>query len=955
MKKIVLLFAGLLIYGNLLAQRGGQGGQGAGQPIQRPATQRTPATPAPLPTRQVSGIVKDSTDQAVIGATVALISAHDTLKVSTNADGVFVYKAVKSPEFTLTVTSVGYATLVKKFFYAYTAARLVLDPLIVRESSIGLDAIQLNGTPAITYKTDTVEYRASDYKVRENATMEDLLKKMEGIEVDKDGNVTAQGIQVTRARLNGKNVAGADVAGLMRELPAEIAEKIQVIDDYGDQAELTGIKDGEPQKVLNIVTLRNKSVRNTGNFAANRANSGRYTANLGGSRANGNQNIRLSSNFNSTPTGLAGGSAGSGNGPGSGGRALTGGGGGGIGTSKRGSANISYSDDLNKNISLTGSYGYNGNGSNSVTKSNSERYSTTKGSDKIDTVYSQSERASDNDGHGHQLEARMDYKINTTTRMILNGSFNSNSSGSSGTSTNNQTGSRYQDQNTISNASGSAPTFNITNNISTRFGTKTNVSLQLTAGNNGNLRDQNSYNRLLYYNPATLEHELLKDSLVNRLINTDNETRNYRVSTTFSQGFGSASRIEFNGQVSYRGYDNSQVTNEVINDLPPVRVDRLSKIFNYSFTETRLALNYRRGTNTSKVNFSLGLTAVPAILKGTSETLHNTTERRSFNLIPITRVQYKWSNQKSLTVNYTGNFQEPSFDQIQDVPDESNPTNVIIGNPDLKPSFNHSITGSYNNYVAASRITMQFSLTSRFVENQIITNRIQLNDVYGSVKNETRYINQSGNHTYSGRYSLGKRFPNNTYGIKLDGNVNNNYSISRFNGEKNFRTNWQFQERLTLQITPNDWLEVNPFVSHDFSKNNYSLPTSRDSRAKNWALNLDGRMIIRQRFVFGYEMSKNYLSGLNVSTNANPLVVSTYLTKEFFKRKNATIRFSVDDLLNQNNYVNKQVSETGISTTQTNPNSRYFTLGVTWRPSKFSGGSGRTAGPRRGDGSFIIP
>lgn len=109
-----------------------------------------------------------------------------------------------------------------------------------------------NTTPGISYKADTVEYKASDYKVNNNSTADELLKKMEGFNVDSNGNVTHQGQAVTKARLNGRDYAGGNLAKAVQSLPADIVEKIQVVDDYGDQAAKTGVKDGNPTKVLNL-------------------------------------------------------------------------------------------------------------------------------------------------------------------------------------------------------------------------------------------------------------------------------------------------------------------------------------------------------------------------------------------------------------------------------------------------------------------------------------------------------------------------------------------------------------------------------------------------------------------------------------------------------------------------------------------------------------------------------
>src|SRR5690606_30684719 len=116
-----------------------------------------------------------------------------------------------------------------------------------------LEEVVIEGVVTVQVKRDTVEYSTRDLKLREGALAEDASKKLHGVEVDKDGNVTAQGESVTRVRINGKDFCGGDVKTATQNLPANIIEKMQIVDDYGDMANLTGNKSGDSEKVLNIV------------------------------------------------------------------------------------------------------------------------------------------------------------------------------------------------------------------------------------------------------------------------------------------------------------------------------------------------------------------------------------------------------------------------------------------------------------------------------------------------------------------------------------------------------------------------------------------------------------------------------------------------------------------------------------------------------------------------------
>ena len=235
MKK--LLFLLMLVTGRLLAQNA--------------AVAKHITTQTSVP-HKVSGLVKDTTGTVVPGAVIKLKAGVDSMLVATDLNGAFAFLTVKATNFSLTVTSLGYRVYIKKF--NNIGKDFVVDPIVLKSAGTSLKAVTVNGKPGTVYKADTVAYRAGNYKVKPNPTLDGLLKQMEGYEVGKDGSVTHQGQAVTKVIVNGKEYRGAGAAQAIQNLPADILEKAQVIDDYGDQAAMTGIKSGNPQKILNITT-----------------------------------------------------------------------------------------------------------------------------------------------------------------------------------------------------------------------------------------------------------------------------------------------------------------------------------------------------------------------------------------------------------------------------------------------------------------------------------------------------------------------------------------------------------------------------------------------------------------------------------------------------------------------------------------------------------------------------
>ncbi|RZK71351.1 MAG: carboxypeptidase regulatory-like domain-containing protein, partial [Pedobacter sp.] len=430
------------------------------------AQQPPRTTPPPLPLREISGIVKDTTDLGIPGSTVRLVSDKDTLVVGTNPDGIFVFKNVKSATYTLSVNSLGFKPMVGKFKQNDAIPRIVMDPIIMNGETNSLKEVVINGTPSITYKTDTVEYKASDYIVRENATVDELLKKMEGMEVGNDGSVIHQGAALTKAKINGKTYLGGDVATAIQNLPAEIVDKIQVVDDYGDQAARTGVKDGDPEKILNIVTRADKSVGNTANIAGGAGNNDRYEGSLFATRLNGNQSLGINARLNNTVNGVANsGSNGGGNNNG-GGRGGNNGGGGGNssggsgGTTNSGNGAFSFRDQLSKKVRVNANYRYNFNNVNSLNSSASQRPVATRlpdGTQQTSTLFIESNSEGDNDNKGHNFNFELEYDIDSNNYMRFSPTINYTSALTSRQSTYFQTGAVFQNQTSSSSGKNTTP------------------------------------------------------------------------------------------------------------------------------------------------------------------------------------------------------------------------------------------------------------------------------------------------------------------------------------------------------------------------------------------------------------------------------------------------------------------------------------------------------------------
>ncbi len=948
MKSLLFMFAMIIASLQLFAQ----------QPARsRPA----PVIPPPLPLREISGVVKDTTGQGVAGATVFLKSTVDSIKIATNEDGIFVIKNVKMATFLITVSAVGYKPVTRRFLQNDAVKRLVLDPIVMQGENTLIKEVIINGTPSIIYKTDTVEYRASDYKVRENATIDELLKKMEGMEVGNDGSLTFQGQSVTKAKLNGKEFAGGDVPQAIQNLPADIVENIQIVDDYGDQAARTGVKDGDPQKILNITTRADKSVGLTSRTVLQAGSNDRYNGQLSILRINANQQISLIGRVQNTVTGIASsGADGGGRGPGA-----TGGssGGGNPGTRLTASPSFSYRDTWAPNLEVLGSYNYNYNDNNSRSASNGVTYSSRGNGEFIRSGTSNST------SKGHTASFRVDWDINKrnylqiTPTYSYTGSISNSSSLSDVVNYYNPT--QHQITSTLNNSTSTRSNYGVTvlyQHIFAKQGR--NISIQTSINKSDSRSDRDANNRYRFYLDET-QNFLKKDSIPHTLVSTTNINTTYRTSVTYVEPLSKTSRLEVNTQMRRSNNDNVAITDTVYADGHTIQLYKLDNIFNYTITEYRSSLNFRyTGT---KYNLLFGVQAIPMQLNGTKINAGNGTDVHTsqsyFMVSPRLTFNYAWSRTERLDVIYNTSSNEPNFQQIQPFADRTNPNNVIIGNPDLKPSLTNSLNLRYNNYLANSKFNFSVNLTGSFITNQVTTNTSQVetliipNDPTSGKKsiNETTYININGSHNISGTYNISKQLNDRKYNLSLNGGVTYGYNNAFSNSIAYHTTSWNFNQRFGPRLQPTENIEINPYFSYFLNRQYSTTLNAKATTLQTTSLAIDGRFYFLKTWQVNYSASKNYVTGVAAQTT-NPLVINAGFEKEFGRKRFITFTFNVYDIFHQNFFIQQTVTSTGVTNTLSNTLSRYFMAGIRLNFQKWSGRPMRNGIPqaRRGDGSFIV-
>ncbi|QNL50910.1 TonB-dependent receptor [Olivibacter sp. SDN3] len=896
--------------------------------------------------KSVSGIVQDSTGLSVIAASVKLTSPSDTLQISTDVDGRFSFKNVKADSFNLTITSLGFRPVAQAFSFRKGENQLNLSPLVMDTEARLLDVVTVTGGTLITIKEDTVEYNAKDYRVRQNAMTEELIKKLDGVEVDKDGNVQAQGESVARVRINGKDYFGGDVKTATKNLPADIIEKIQVIDDYGDQANLTGNRTGDPEKILNITIAEENNHGTFGQFGAGLGNKpenmddkhryqvgGMFNSFTNSSQlsilGNLNNNNNEAFNFDTRGSGARRGPRRQG-GPSFGNNT--------DGLTDSYSFGINYRKDFNDKLSTYGNYSY--NHSDNTTLSTNEIEEIYPGQD---ALFTRDNSNTHNITNRHRFDWNLEYKPNDRSFFKLSPTFSLNNGHSNLDRQSLQTILASSDTIAVLQNINDDRNFDASYGISGLYNYKLNdkgrnIFMSFSLNSSKTEQDQDRISTSL---SANAQNPDSVNFYLRQLVDIDNKGWNGGASVSYIEPLSERANLELAYDYNFADYDNNRMVDSVDRSGVVAPYTDLNNQFKYTFSTHRVGLTYR--FRSEKINYSVGAAVMPTSLNGENVLggMQVTSNRTGFYFIPVARFEYKASRTKSFTADYSGNASEPSFSQIQPVLDISNPQFLVRGNPDLNAQFNHSLRMRYRNFDFTSGNTFFAMLMANVIQDQIVSNRsTSYSEELGAIVQETNYINANGYYDVRGFYSYSKPFNNRSYVVSLRGGGNYTNNVSFTNSMENIAKNWVLQQSLDVQINPKDWLELRPGISYIFNTTSNTIQDSRNTNITTWAATWNSIITFAPGWVWGLDIAKTSNNGFGSSVEANPLIMNGYVEKQFFKAKNGMLRFSAFDVFNQQVNVNRSVTENRISDSRTNRLARYFMLSFTYRFQNFAGKSG---------------
>ncbi len=933
--------------------------------------------------QSIKGKLADATDQKPLsGATLSLVDVKDSLSIKntvSDKDGAFQFTGLSMGSYYLSVSFIGYDEFRQVVTLSDSIPNADLKTLSVPKALLQLGGVTVLAKAApVIQKGDTTQFSASQFKVNPDASTEDLIKKMPGITVDRDGTVTAQGEQVRKVTIDGKDFFGDDASAALRNLPSDVVDKIQVFDRLSDQAQFTGVDDGNSVKALNIVTKSGIKNGQFGRVYAGAGTEGRYMAGGNVSTFDGDRRLSIVGNFNNINqqnfgsqdllgvTSSGGGRGGNFGGRGGGGpRGGRGGGGfGGFGggenfqvgqqsgISKTNAIGLNYSDKWGKKLDVTGSYFF--NNSNNVNESSSR--TETIGENFFNNQSSRS--ASTN--YNHRINMRLEYRIDSSNSIIVSPSLNfqrnrsiSESIESSLYGTTDTTNTSNSDRNVLRNG------YNLRNNVLYRHsfpkrGRTFSVNLNTTF--NKNHGETYSLSQYRFF-----EGNGIFDSLQNQF--TDNPTNGYNVSANFvyTEPLSQKSQLQINYTPSFSNNkaDQQAFLYEEFGGKYSEFVPTLSNQFDNTTTTHNGGLTYRLG-NSRDNQFAVGVNLQHSRLESerTFPTLSNV-DQQFTNVLPNLMWSKKLAPRSTMRIFYRASTNFPSVTQLQDVVNQNNQLRMSMGNPLLKQSYNHMLSGRYT-FTNTQKGQSFFANVFLQAQENYITNATYIASADSVIQagnpdivlkrgsqlskpvNLDGYKSLRSFFTFSQPVQFLKSNLNLSTGFeysKLPGIINNVVSTTN---------NYVYSGRIGLASNVSEYVDFNLSYSVNFN-NAKSTVQNNNNRYVNQAANLQTNFLTKTGWFLQNDVSNQTYTGMSDGFNQNYWLWNAAFGKKFLKNKVAELKLSVFDLLKQNQSISREVTATHIEDSQSRVLQQYFMLTFTYSLKNF--GSGRTnASNGRGGG-----
>ncbi|MGA7721434.1 MAG: TonB-dependent receptor [Ignavibacteriaceae bacterium] len=909
-------------------------------------------------TYSIKGVIEDASNKkALDGANIILAHQPDskTKGMVSDSRGRFYFDGIKPGKYTLQITFVGYSQYQKDI--QVKDNHIDLGTIYLSPIGIRLGEVDVNAAPTlIVLKHDTSEYNAGAYKTNRDALAQDLLTKMPGI-VIQNGVIQAQGENVQQVLVDGKPFFG-DPTTAIQNLPAEVIDKIQVYDQLSDQSQFTGFDDGNTSKTINIVTRMKDKTNIFGKFSGGYGDDGRYTAGGNINFFNNNQRISIISQINNINVqnfstadllGVMSGSGRSFNRPGGGGGGFGGGPGGntsnyggGAGGGAGGGPGISnfivnqstgltttkaiglnYSNKWGNKVDLTASYFYNYTSNDAESIDNRNYFLSSENAQTYNATNSGFTNNTNN-----RFNMRLNYQIDSSNSILFTPTYsnqlNDGLSKVYGTSL-----AGLDTLNTSYNIFNSNLTaVNSSNNLLLRHKFETagrTISLLINGTYTSNSGSNNLNAENVYYSNGQTS------DTTDQISNLSEHGYSSSANLVYTEPINSLSILQLNSKIYYSEDNSNQKTYNTLNQSDYL-LDSLSNVYKKIYKSHSAGAGYRFSQDQVQLALNLNYNIAELEDNQTFPT-SGTMERTFYSVLPSFFLRYYVSRNNNLRISYTTTDDDPSITQLQNVLNNSNTTQLSIGNPALSQDYKQSLTLRYiqtNNehsnsffvFFNATAIHDYIGNKTIIAERDTTVDNVTLNPgtKLSITENLNGYVKFNSYLTYG--------FPINF--IKSNLNLNLNVAYSRVPGIidnlDNFANSGTYVLGFVLGSNISDKVDFTLSTSNSYNHvtNSSTMGTNNNYYMQNSAFNFYWRFWAG--FVIQNELTDQYNGDVSSPIRKNTLIWNMSMGVKFLKNDNGELRISANDLLDQNVSIQHNITDSYTEDVRTNVLGRYFLL-----------------------------
>lgn len=895
----------------------------------------------------ITGLVIDEEQQPLSGASLSLTSPSDSLFrqfTFADEDGKFAFKDVGPGQYYLEASMLSMSSKVVNVSVEDSTTNLEIPTIILAQEGKTLQETVVTAIKsAVIARQDTLEYNAGSYHTNPNASVGDLLKKLPGVEVSSDGSITSGGKSVSKILVDGKEFFSDDPTMATKNLPSEMVEKVQVIDRKSDLARLTGVDDGEEETVINLTVKKNMKEGWFGTVGGGYGTDGRYEGNFNISTfTNDNQFSFVGGANNINDLGFSDRGRG---------RFMSFGPSGGITDSQRFGVNF--------NVGNGEKFRVGGNVFYSHTNRNADNYSETQYLYPDSVSFGKSGSHSIDKGHALNGNFRMLWNIDDNNTLEFRPTFYyNNRKSASNDSTMLYTGDFTSQQ------------VNSTQNFKANRGDSYSVSGSLIFNHKFASRPGRSFSAQLQYSYSnTTEHTtslsdmefmLLQDEseTLYRYLDTKQRSNTGSARLTWTEPLGDVARGNFLTAAYRIGFTNSDADKLTYN-LPPdllpaytditaltappagyLPSDSLSNEFRNRFLNQELRLGYKKVS--SMYNLEAGMVFAPSRSKSYDliNSARNLAPRTVWNVAPFLRFSYKFSKTSSLRINYNARTSQASSKQLQPVADVSDPMNIVIGNPELKPTFTQNIMAHFNNYNNDTQQSIMAMANVSYALNSIVSRTIS-NPETGA--RTTTYANTNGNLNLMGMFFINQPLPNRRWRYNVNMRVRYSSMPGYINGDFNRSGNLSLSPRAGMTFSCDIFqMSVNPHYSFSMATN--SLPRQANQYIHEYGFDADASLYLPFGLQISSDINFNSPKGYAGGFNSNEWLWNAQISYSFLRDKSLTVSAKVYDLLGMKKNVERTVSANMISDSRYNALTRYFMFGVSYTFNTLKNKGGKNTG-----------